>query len=81
MELTLREGKPYLRFICAGCGHAEFCDWRRLKPGVSLTCCRCGRRVVLTRRMFTRVRNMLESGLRTVSWETSHALHPRLWVP
>lgn len=81
LELTIHEGKPYLRFICGACGHAEFCDWHRLRPGASLACYRCGHRVVLTRKMFTRMRNLLESRLRAVQWETSHPLHPRLWIP
>ena len=81
LELTIHEGKPYLRFICSGCGHVEFCDWHRLKPGASLACYRCGHRVTVSRNMFAQMRNLLESRLRAVRWETDHQLHPRMWIP
>ena len=81
LEITLHSGKPGVRVICRACGQVDFCRWQRLKPGSTLTCHRCGRRVPLPRRVFVHLRNLLESRLRTHRFETESLYSPRLWEP
>jgi len=82
LEVSVARGVPCVRFVCAACGRMELCDWKRLKPGSTLRCYRCGRRLVLSRDHFQRIRNLLASRLRTAGHaRTSDPYdYPRLWV-
>ena len=82
VEVSVARGVPCVRFVCAACGRMEPCDWKRLRPGSTLTCHRCGRRLTLSREHFHRIRNLLAARLRTAGYArpSDPCEYPRLWV-
>jgi|GEM_PF-2224722 len=85
VEVFVARGMPCVRFVCAACGRMEVCDWKRLKPGSTLICYRCGRRLTLSRDHFNRIAGAIALSLRLATADPANRTsdpydYPRLWV-